>query len=102
MPTSEDRISALKTAAGKFLAYSFVLIFLFSQTSSLLHSHAGDLKRHVDCELCLKVGSGDDTLIATHTLASFSESTTRFLSLPVLATSFQVVVAKSRSPPAYV
>lgn len=96
---TEERISLLKRSAGKFLAFSFVLLFLFAQSTSLLHSHAGDLKRHIDCELCLKVGSGDDVLVAAHSVVVPDASTTYDTPLPVLAASLQPVVAKSRSPP---
>lgn len=99
---TEERISLLKRGAGKFLAFSFVLLFLFAQSTSLLHSHAGDLKRHVDCELCLKAGSGDDAPVVSRAIAELSATTTPPLQLPALATSFQSVTAKSRSPPLYV
>ncbi|OGT73905.1 MAG: hypothetical protein A3H44_08190 [Gammaproteobacteria bacterium RIFCSPLOWO2_02_FULL_57_10] len=96
---TEERISLLKRSAGKFLAFGFVLVFLFAQSTSLLHSHAGDLKRHIDCELCLKVGSGDDALVAAHSVVVPDTSIAYSTPLPVLAASLQPVAAKSRSPP---
>ncbi|MDP1931266.1 MAG: hypothetical protein Q8L60_07405 [Gammaproteobacteria bacterium] len=99
---TEDRINNLKTSVGKFLAFSFVLVFLFAQSTSLVHTHAGDLKKHVDCELCLKVGSGDDVLATTHSIHEFSASAEHTAQQPTLATSFKAITAKSRSPPLFV
>lgn len=99
MPMTEERISLLKRSVGKFLAFSFVLVFLFAQSTSLLHSHAGDLKRHVDCELCLKVGSGDDALVTSHAAINVDSAATHSIQLTALAVSLQPVAAKSRSPP---
>lgn len=98
---TEERISQLKKRVGKFLAFSFVLLFLFAQSTSLLHSHAGDLKKHVDCELCLKVGSGDDALTATHAFEVRVATASQLTFLPAQAASLQPVAAKSRSPPQY-
>lgn len=96
---TEERISLLKKGAGKLLAFTFVLVFLFAQGTSLLHTHAGDLSKHVDCELCLKVGSGDDALFVTHSTPELAVAAAQVFELSVLAVSLQLITAKSRSPP---
>ena len=96
---TEERISLLKRSVGKFLALSFVLVFLFAQGASLLHSHAGDLKKHVDCELCLKVGSGDDVVVATYAAINLYVHTAHSTQTALLAVILQPIAAKSRSPP---
>jgi len=48
--------------ATKYLALAFVLFFLSVQSLTLAHAHSGDLQKHVDCSLCLKVGFGHDIL----------------------------------------
>jgi hypothetical protein len=97
-----EKINNLKTRVGTFLACSFVLAFLFTQSTSLLHVHASDLKKHVDCELCLKQNSGDDALVAMHLTPEFSATAERIASSPASATIFRPIAAKSRSPPLFV
>ncbi len=99
---TEERIKQLRTRAGKFLAFSFVLFFLFAQSASLLHTHGAEFKKHVDCELCRNVGFGDDAIATTHSIPEFSSSAQLIASLPTLAASFERLAAKSRSPPLFV
>ncbi len=99
---TEERINNLKTSAGKFLAFTFVLVFLFAQSASLQHTHGDDLKKQVDCDLCLKVGSGDDALATIHSTPEFSATAEHPAQLPAPATSVKPIAAKSRSPPLYV
>ena len=40
-------------------------VFVFTQTIDLQHSHEGDLKLQADCQVCLKLGSQNDVVIAT-------------------------------------
>lgn len=81
------------------LALSFVLIFLFSQTASLVHSHSGDLSKHLNCELCLKFGSNDNAIpvvIPALTLKTVGQQYAEF-SQPTLVV--HATTARSRSPP---
>lgn len=64
MRTTESGKHMLKKGAARYLALAFALIFLVFQSSTLVHSHAGDLNKHLDCTFCLKIGSGDDVLPA--------------------------------------
>jgi len=89
----------LRKGAAKYLALAFALIFLVFQSSTLVHSHAGDLNKHLDCTFCLKIGAGDDVLPIENILppAVFSQ----LVNVPVVATIAIVEAAtpRSRSPP---
>lgn len=89
----------VQQSAAKHLVLLFALLFLALQTSTLVHSHNGDLHRHIDCTLCLKVGSGDSSLPATSPQLSLHKTQHRYE--PLLAPLFFVaqVPAKSRGPP---
>ncbi len=89
----------LTRGASKYLVLFFALFFLAVQSSTLLHSHSGDLNKHIDCTLCLKIGSSHDALPSS--TVNFVIPTLRHRFDPVRATAVVValVPAKSRSPP---
>ncbi len=81
------------------LALSFLLVFLLSQSFLLLHSHAGDLNKHIDCAVCLNLGSGDDAPALTVYRPDIRPLQPQYPELATLPTLTWPVPAKSRSPP---
>lgn len=88
--------------ASKYLVLAFALFFLAVQGLTLVHSHSGDLNKHVDCNLCLKIGSGHDILPTSTINLAIPTLGRRFD--PVFETAIVVahVPANSRAPPASV
>ena len=62
MPKAKQTREFFTRGATKYLALAFVLFFLSVQSLTLAHAHSGDLQKHVDCTLCLKIGFGHDIL----------------------------------------
>ncbi len=60
MNMTQSPLKLLKHPFQGVLALSFLLVFLLSQSLTLLHTHAGDLNKQYDCAICLNLGSGDD------------------------------------------
>ncbi|MGJ8689268.1 MAG: hypothetical protein ACSHXZ_07060 [Gammaproteobacteria bacterium] len=91
----------VQQGAAKHLVLLFALLFLVLQTSTLIHSHNGDLHHHLDCTICLKVGAGSDALRATP--FSFTPSKAQHRYEPLLEQLVFVarVPANSRGPPHY-
>ncbi len=89
----------LKRGAAKYLALAFALIFLVFQSSTLVHSHAGDLNKHLDCTFCLKIGAGDDVLPVSATLAPVVFVRHNTLPSPDTAIVAAPTTPRSRSPP---
>ena len=89
----------IQRGATKHLVVLFALLFLALQTSTLVHSHNGDLHHHVDCTLCLKVGAGDSPLPASAPSLSFYKTTHRFEPLFEALVFVAHVPANSRGPP---
>ena len=79
------------------LAAAFV--FVLVQTITLQHSHDGDLSIHVDCQICLKLGSQDDVTV----LQSAASEADLLTSIPkVFVPNPNALVAprpRSRAPP---
>lgn len=90
----------LTRGASKYLLLAFALFFLAVQSSTLLHSHNGDLRKHVDCTLCLKIGSGHDAVPSSAINLSISTLSRRFDPVQETAIVVARVPARSRSPPA--
>lgn len=99
MPQAKQLSKNVTRGARKYLALGFALFFLAMQTSTLLHSHSGELSRHVDCTVCMKIGTGHDFLPATAINLVIPTSSLRYE--PVYETAIVVarVPANSRSPP---
>lgn len=89
----------MKRGAAKYLALVFALVLLVYQTSTLVHSHNGDLNKHFDCTFCLQLGSSHDALPAT--VLSIDLPTVVHQYAPVFAAPIVVasVPANSRAPP---
>lgn len=92
----------LTRGANKYLVLFFVLFFLAMQGNTLLHSHNGGLNKHVDCTLCLKIGSGHDVLPTTTVNLFIPTLSHRYEPVHETAIVVAQVAAKSRSPPAIV
>lgn len=85
--------------SGSVLSFVLVCSLVFAQAVSLNHSHDGDLRDQVDCEICLKVGSSDDVLASTSDL-KVTASTGSTYSLTLLAATHIVArTASARAPP---
>jgi hypothetical protein len=89
----------LKRGAAKYLALAFALIFLVFQSSTLVHSHAGDLNKHLDCTFCLKIGAGDDVLPAIAILPPVAMVRHNTLLSPDSVVVAAPTTPRSRSPP---
>lgn len=89
----------LRRGASKYLVLFFALFFLAIQSSTLLHSHGGDLNKHIDCTLCLKIGSGHDVLPASSVTLFIPALSHSFDPVHETAIVVAQVPAKSRSPP---
>ncbi len=81
------------------LALSFLLVFLLSQSFLLLHTHAGDLNKHIDCAFCLNLGSGDDAPTLTVSRPEILPTQQQYLELATPPAHSWPISAKSRSPP---
>lgn len=81
------------------LALSFLLVFLLSQSFLLLHTHAGDLNKHIDCAVCLNLGSGDDAPTLTVYRPEILPTQQQYLELATPSAHSWPISAKSRSPP---
>jgi len=66
------RPQAKQSAGLKALLALLCVLFLAAQIQGLNHTHEGNLDYQADCDICLKLSSGDDVLIA-----SCSETPTR-------------------------
>ena len=53
-----------KSNRNRLLIVVAALLFVFTQTLDLQHTHDGDLNLQVDCQVCLKLGSQNDVAIA--------------------------------------
>ena len=89
----------LTRGASKYLVLFFALFFLAIQSSTLLHSHGGDLNKHIDCTLCLKIGSSHDALPTSTGTLVIPTLRHRFDPVHAIAIVVAQVPAKSRSPP---
>ncbi len=89
----------IQRGAAKHLVLLFALLFLVLQTSTLVHSHNGDLHHHIDCTLCLKVGAGDSPLPAAAPSLGFYKTQHRFEPLIEPLVFVAHIPASSRGPP---
>ena len=85
--------------ANKYLVLAVILFFLSVQGLTLAHAHSGDLQKHVDCTLCLKIGFDHDILPASSINFVIPTLNQRFD--PVFETAIVIahVPANARAPP---
>jgi hypothetical protein len=88
--------------ASKYLLLVFALFFLAVQSITLVHSHGGDLDKHVDCNLCLKIGSSHDALPSSAINLVIPTLRHRYAPVHETATVIAQVPANSRAPPSIV
>jgi len=89
----------LKKGAAKYLALAFALVFLVFQSSTLVHSHAGDLNKHLDCTFCLKIGAGDHAIPANPSLFFVAATSLPYSVVPQSFAEVSALTPRSRSPP---
>lgn len=99
MHTTVDGKRFLKKGAARYLALAFALVFLIFQSSTLLHSHAGDLNKHLDCTFCLKIGAGDDVIPDSATLPGMPRASLAPLAFVTSFAAAPSLAPRSRSPP---
>lgn len=92
---------SLLGALSRGSAFSFLLVFslVFAQAVSLNHSHDGEVRDQVDCEICLKVGSSDDVLISDNAVAFAAAPSAYISSFKIAAFSIAAPTASARAPP---
>ena len=78
-----------------FLVFSL----LFVQAVNLNHTHSGDLSNFIDCEICLKVDSNDDSLARKAVFAVVASASTIGSFEPGLPRHSVVFRASIRAPP---
>lgn len=99
MRTTDDGKQFLKQGAARYLALAFALAFLVFQSSTLVHSHAGDLNKHLDCTFCLKAGAGDELVPVTAVAPDIPQTRLApVVRLPSFSAVF-TLTPRSRSPP---
>jgi hypothetical protein len=77
------------------------LFLLFAQAVEHGHSHEADLQAQFDCEICLKIGSLEDVVLAEAPSLHFSSTPQTFPILIQNQTSSELVSASARGPPSY-
>ncbi len=99
MHTTDDGKQFLKKGAARYLALAFALVFLVFQSSTLVHSHAGDLNKHLDCTFCLKIGAGDDLIPVTDVVPDVPQATVAPVAFLASLAAVSALTPRSRSPP---
>ena len=91
--------AVLRSKAAKSLLACLCLLFLTAQTAGLSHTHDGDLRLQVDCDVCMKLSTEDEAAVDKSLAdAPFATSTspTFFLSA---WDDLDTPVARARAPP---
>ncbi|MCB1649489.1 MAG: hypothetical protein R3F26_09910 [Gammaproteobacteria bacterium] len=101
MTTSSLQGMPMKRGAAKYLALIFALVLLVFQSSTLVHSHNGDLNKHLDCTFCLHLGSGHDALPTTAPILTIPPLRHEYAAVFAAPVVFARVPANSRAPPLY-
>lgn len=99
MTTLSQQGMPLKRGASKYLALIFALVLLVFQSSTLVHSHNGDLNKHLDCTFCLHLGSGHDALPATAPVLNIPPLVHEYAAVFAAPIVIARVPANSRAPP---
>jgi len=84
---------------GSLLSLLLVCSLVFAQAVSLNHSHGTDLRDQVDCEICLKVGSSDDSPVSTSELSIVKSGSSSFRVILPAAYHTYPRTASARAPP---
>jgi len=99
MHITVDGKQFLKKGAARYLALAFALVFLVFQSSTLVHSHAGDLNKHLDCTFCLKIGAGDELVPVTALVPDVPRAHPVPPAFDSSLVSVSTLTPRSRSPP---
>lgn len=75
------------------------VLLLFSQSADLIHSHAGGLERQVDCEICLKFGSSEESSAAYAAVPLERAATEGRSATPAPVLPVAYATAQPRAPP---
>lgn len=76
------------------------LFLLFAQAVEHGHSH-DNLQAQYDCEVCLKIGSLEDAVVADAPSLDFPSTSQVFSILTENQTSFELTTPAARGPPSY-
>lgn len=77
------------------------LVLLSTQVMGLTHSHTGELQTQADCELCLKLSSSDDVIVAASFSFEYSSSPKNFVSESDSLVDLSKPALRARAPPRY-
>lgn len=99
MRTTNHGKQFLKKGAARYIALAFALVFLVFQSSTLVHSHAGDLNKHLDCTFCLKIGAGDELIPVTAIVPDVPRASLAPVAFESSLVSVSTLTPRSRSPP---
>ena len=77
------------------------LFLLFAQAVEHGHSHEADLQAQFDCEICLKIGSLEDVVIAEAPNLTLPATQQTFSILVQNQISSELATATARGPPSY-
>lgn len=99
MRTTQAPLKLPKRLLKGVLALSFLLVFLLSQSFLLLHTHAGDLNKYIDCAVCVNLGSGDDAPTLTVYRPDILPTQQQYLESATSSAHSWPISAKSRAPP---
>ncbi len=91
---------AKQSTSLKSLLAMLCVLFVAAQVQGLNHAHDGDLNLKTDCDICLKLSSGDDVLISPVTIlsAQISHQTVTQYASASLVIEF-VKLQQARAPP---
>ncbi len=84
---------------GIALAWLFSAFLLFGQGADLSHSHEGDLKSQVDCEICFVTGTLGQAISASGLVLDLSPALVDFDPLSTSPINIAPPVSKARAPP---
>lgn len=67
-PSVQHGTPDLAKSSVKALLALLCVLFIAAQTVGLSHSHEGDLSLQADCDVCLKLNSDDDVIVASDSI----------------------------------
>jgi len=104
MTTDAHTATSVRALLKRYRSLPFMavlsLFLLFAQVVEQGHSHEAGPQAQFDCEICLKVGSLDDLLVADVTPFEFTAASQRYTLLVQDPSSTESIRATARAPPA--
>ena len=92
------RLQHLARRRGLVLLAALALVV--SQAIALEHTHDGDLKLRVDCQLCVKLSAGDESIPVSITVLALEHSAPEYIEPIHCAVFTTLPVPTARAPPA--